>query len=571
MAYFGEDMDLDPYEDEFNINLGLFPDVFGAGRRALDSLPGILAGIYARGRELSSNAGGYEDDEDFIYRGPIYQTSDGTVQMQGPMHTTPVLLDQEVGGGGAPRRPTSTSSTSARPTTPTPSIYGIEGGGGGTRIITLPGGRTIPVPEGLNPLQLLVQGYITSEIYKQETGEDAPDVTQPNQTAEPVELVQETGDPLRRTTDPDPVNPVTPDPDPDPQAPINPQEPVDPVIPDPVDPVIPDPVDPTVPDPVDPVDPDPVISDPIDMSDPLDPVVTDPGDNTDPVDPGNNSNNGADSGNGDGTGGEGFDYEKFVEAFSKLYPAIPAGASFEEGTVPRIIPTALSYGSEVKDYARLIDAINREISPEQAETATNLYGQVTSAVRDAQSDEMQSLIRRSDMLGAEAESLMGPLSFLDRRDADQLGLGQAVAGGRGLGNVAPFLADRQRAERRDQNLQLAGDLLGQQRATNALMSDIESGIYSQIAPDIGVDPGQVLGITGMDIGNVLGERQGTRAAEAISRGAERQLYAQAMPYAGQAVQFGYDMIRNLLNRNKDSAGFPVNQDTRPMANVNPIV
>ena len=54
----------------------------------------------------------------------------------------------------------------------------------------------------------------------------------------------------------------------------------------------------------------------------------------------------------------------------------------------------------------------------------------------------------------------------------------------------------------------------------------------------------------MDIGNILGERQGTRAAEAIASGAERQLYAQAMPYAGQAVQFGYDMIRNLLNRDK---------------------
>jgi hypothetical protein len=529
MAYFGEEMDLDPYEgDDYFLNLGLYGDQSGyysLGQQALSSLPGILRGIYARARELSSNAGGYEDDEDFIYRGPIYQTSDGTIQMQGPMHTTPVLLDQEVGGGGAPRRPTSTTSTPARPTTPTPSIYDIEGGGGGQRPITLPGGRTILVPENLNPLQLLTQGLITREIYKQETGEDAPDITQTNQVAEPVESVQETGDPLRRTTDPDPVDPITPDP---------------------VDPIIPDPVDPT-PDPVDPVDPDPVIPDPIDMSDPVDPVVTDPGNG---IDPGNNSNNGTDPGPSDGNGGEGFDYDKFFEGLSKLYPAIPAGASFEEGTVPRIIPTALSYGPEVKDYAQLIDAINREISPKQAETATNLYSQITEATREAQSPLMKSLARRSEMQGLEAERLMGPLSFLEGRDATQAGYGQAVSGGRGLGNISEMLAGRQRAEQKNVNLQLASNLLGQQRATAGLMADIESGIYGQIAPEIGVDPGQVLGITGMDIGNILGERQGTRAAEAIASGAERQLYAQAMPYAGQAVQFGYDMIRNLLNRDK---------------------
>jgi hypothetical protein len=437
------------------------------------------------------------------------------------MHTTPVLLDQEVGGGGAPRRPTSTTSTPARPTTPTPSIYGIEGGGGGWRIITLPGGRTIPVPEGLNPLQLLVQGYITREIYKQQTGEDAPDITQTNQVAEPVELVQETGDPLRRTTDtvvPGDTGPGD-------------TETIDPIT--------------NIQQPVSGTD----ISEVSDLSDGG--LRKDMNEEEENVDDGvvDDGAVGDSTGTGPGTSegtGEGFDYEKFFEAYSKLYPAIPAGASFEEGTVPRIIPTALSYGSEVKDYARLIDAINREISPEQAETATNLYGQITGAVREAQSPLMKSLTRRSEMQGLEAERLMGPLSFLEGRDATQAGYGQAAALGRTLD---PALREQQagrlREEQRNVNLQLASNLLGQQRATAGLMADIEGGIYSQIAPDIGV-----LGITGMDIGNVLGERQGTRAAEAISKGAERQLYAQAIPYAGQAVQFGYDMIRDLLNRNK---------------------
>ena len=524
MAYFGEEMDLDPYEgDDYFLNLGLYGDQSGyysLGQQALSSLPGILRGIYARGRELSGNAGGYEDDEDFIYRGPISQTSDGTIQMQGPMHTTPVLLDQEVGGGGAPRRPTSTTVDGSASTSG--SIYNTEGSGGGMRPIRTPAG-IIYVPEGLNPLQLLTQGLITREIYKQETGEDAPDITQTNQVAEPVESVQETGDPLRRTTDT--VVPSDPAP--------GDTEVIDPIT--------------NIQQPVSGTD----ISEVSDLSDGG--LRKDMNEEEEIIGDGvvDGEVVGDGTGQSDGTGtGEGFDYDKFFEGLSKLYPAIPAGASFEEGTVPRIIPTALSYGPEVKDYAQLIDTINRGISPKQAETATNLYGQITGAVRDSQSEEMKSLIRRSDMLGVEAQRKMGPLSFLEARNATQTGYGQAVSGGRGLGNIREALAGRQQAEQENVNLQIAGDLISQQRATNALMSDIEGGIYSQIAPEIGVDPGQVLGITGMDIGNILGERQGTRAAEAISRGAERQLYAQAMPYAGQAVQFGYDMIRNLLNRDK---------------------
>lgn len=521
-------MDLDPYEgDDYFLNLGLYGDEYGdltPGQRALAGLPGILRGIYARGRELSGNAVGYEDqDGDGIYGETEFDPVTG-LPIYDPMNpslaiyeqTTPVLLDQEVGGGGAPRRPTSTTVDGSASTSG--SIYNTEGRGGGMRPIRTPAG-IIFVPEGLNPLQLLTQGLITREIYKQETGEEAPDVTQPNQTAEPVELVQETGDPLRRTTDPDPVDPVTPDP----QAPVNPQEPVDPVIPDPVDP--------TVPDPVDPVDPDPVISDPIDMSDPLDPVVTDPGDNIDPgngIDPGNNSNNGADPGNGDGTGGEGFDYEKFFQMLGSI-PAFQSGGSFEAGEVPGIYPTAIESLPQASAFIQSILELDRPVSEQQAELKTDIYKDIIGDVREAQSPLMQSLARRSEQLGAQAEGLMGPLSFLEERGATQAGFGQASALGR---EIDPLLREQQagrlREEQKNINLQLAGNLLGQQRATAGLMADIESGIYGRMAPDIGVDAGTILGIAGTDIQNVLGEKLGREYSEAIREGSRREQQRQLL-------------------------------------------
>jgi hypothetical protein len=235
---------------------------------------------------------------------------------------------------------------------------------------------------------------------------------------------------------------------------------------------------------------------------------------------------------GDGTGGGNAGYEKFFEMINSY---IASGEPIKEGEVKGIYEQFIETSPQSADAIRSFLALDRPVSEEQAELKTDIYGNVIEGIRDAQSDEMKSLIRRSDMLGAEAESLMGPLSFLDRRDADQLGLGQAVAGGRGLGNVAPFLADRQRAERRDQNLQLAGDLLGQQRATNQLMTGIESGIYSQMAPDIGLDFGQMLGISGVDVQNILGESQSARAARAAERGANIKLGIEAAPvFAGAA-------------------------------------
>ena len=242
---------------------------------------------------------------------------------------------------------------------------------------------------------------------------------------------------------------------------------------------------------------------------------------------------------GDGTGGSNAGYEKFFELINSY---IASGEPIEEGDVAGIYQKFIETSPEASDAIRSFLALDRPVSEDQAELKTDIYGSVTEGIRDAQSDEMKSLIRRSDMLGAEAERLMGPLSFLDRRDADQLGLGQAVAGGRGLGNVAPFLADRQRAERRDQLLGLAGDLLGQQRATNQLMTGIESGIYSQMAPDIGLDFGQMLGISGVDVQNILGERQSARAAKAAERGANVKLGIEAAPIFAGAAKSIYDFL-----------------------------
>ena len=97
MAYYDDGTDIDPYEgDDYFLNLGLFGgqglygDEYGdltPGQRALASLPGILRGIYARGRELSGNAGGYEDvDGDGI--------ADGIYSGQGASQGTPVNIIQ---------------------------------------------------------------------------------------------------------------------------------------------------------------------------------------------------------------------------------------------------------------------------------------------------------------------------------------------------------------------------------------------------------------------------------------------------------------------------------------------
>ena len=46
-----------------------------------------------------------------------------------------------------------------------------------------------------------------------------------------------------------------------------------------------------------------------------------------------------------------------------------------------------------------------------------------------------------------------------------------------------------------------------------------------MAPNIGVDPGQILGISGIDISNLIGERQARLAADAERYSARKQQQA----------------------------------------------
>jgi len=224
-----------------------------------------------------------------------------------------------------------------------------------------------------------------------------------------------------------------------------------------------------------------------------------------------------------------------------LIAAFAERGEITPGQLQDIFPEAVSQikSGAPKEFAEEVIALDREIAPQQAGFATDLYGQITGAVRDAQSPLMQSLARRSEMQGLEAERLMGPLSFLEDRDATQAGYGQAVSGGRGLGNISKMLAGRQRAEQKNVNLQLASNLLGQQRATAGLMADIEGGIYSQIAPNIGIDPNVLLNVFGTDIGNRLSLIQNTQRSEAIRDSGDKQLAAEfAGPVVGGLLDLG---------------------------------
>jgi len=235
---------------------------------------------------------------------------------------------------------------------------------------------------------------------------------------------------------------------------------------------------------------------------------------------------------GGGSGGSNAGYEKFFEMINSY---IASGEPIKEGDVKGIYEQFIETSPQSADAIRSFLALDRPVSEEQAELKTDIYKDIIGDVREAQSPLMKSLTRRSEMQGAEAERLMGPLSFLEDRDATQAGYGQAVSGGRGLGNISEMLAGRQRAEQKNVNLQLAGNLLGQQRATAGLMADVESGIYSQMAPDIGLDIGQMLGISGIDVQNKLGESQSARAARAVERGANVKLGIQAAPIFASAA------------------------------------
>ena len=616
---YDDGTDIDPYEgDDYFLNLGLFGgqglygDEYGdqtPGQRALASLPGILRGIYARGRELSGNAGGYEDQDgdgiaDGIYggQGGLQGSPVNIVQRNEAGEVTGIVQGVKIGYGDNARvvtldelasinevrkregqdsittatpgytpvyvdesgavvsnetitgssdsttgTPSTTTDTSVSPiyTTPTPSIEDLGGGGGGgMRVITLSNGRSISVPENLKPLQLLTKGHITREIYKYITGEDAPADTAPDDTSNVDDNNNlDSNNNLDGTISPDETasdnTTVTP---------------VDNTIVTPVDNTVVTPVDNTITEeimtdseriglPADytgtagsyqyengrivgmsesSTDPDPSDNGADPDTKVTDPGVTDPGD--DGTDPGGGTKKGPGDGSGEYTE-EGFDYEKFFQMLGAI-PAFQSGASFEEGEVPGIYPTAIQSLPQATAFINSILGLDRPVSEQQAQLKTDIYGNIIKDVREAQSPLMQSLAQRSEQLGAQAEELMGPLSFLEGRGATQTGYGQAAALGRAIDpGLREQQAGRLRGEQRNVNLQLASNLLGQQRATAGLMADIESGIYSRMAPDIGVDPGSILGIAGTDIQNILGEQAARQYSEALREGSRREQQA----------------------------------------------
>lgn len=260
---------------------------------------------------------------------------------------------------------------------------------------------------------------------------------------------------------------------------------------------------------------------------------------------------------GDGTGGQGITPEQALQFFTQLsaIPAFQTGEALEGGAVPGIYPTAIGSLPQATSFIQSMLELDRAVSPQQAETALDLYRQITGGVREAQSPLMKSLARRAEMQGVEAERLMGPLSFLEERGATQAGYGQAAALGRTLD---PALREQQagrlREEQRNVNLQLASNLLGQQRATAGLMADIESGIYGRMAPEIGVDPGQILGIAGTDIQNILGEQAARQYSEAIREGSRREQQAKILETGVSLIpDFKFGPIR--YEEGKISLGF----------------
>lgn len=115
------------------------------------------------------------------------------------------------------------------------------------------------------------------------------------------------------------------------------------------------------------------------------------------------------------------------------------------------------------------------------------------------------------------------LDFLQQRDADQLGFAQAEAFGRSLGPLGAALANRGRQERKVENLLAASDLLGRSQSVARDLTGIQGNIYSQIAPNVGVDPGQVINIAGTDIRNLLTERGTRQLADATREAGQREV------------------------------------------------
>jgi len=447
----------------------------------------------------------------------------------------------EVGGGGPPRRTDDSGST----------INDGGSSGGGMRPIRTPLGM-IYVPEIIadNPGQLLTQGYITNEIYNYFTGQDAP--------GEPVELVQETGDPLRKETMTDAeLNGL----DPNFTGEDNGQRYENGML------VSSDGLENTgslsatggsssVGD-IDAGDSESSASvGDIDAGDSeasanvgdIDVGDSESSANVGNIDVSSQSGQGGAGGNvsvniGGGSGLSSGEITEILKTsgITGLITTLSDRGEITPGQLQDIFPEAVSQikSGEPKEFAEEVIKLDREIAPQQAELATDLYGQVTSAVRDSQNPLVKSLFNRGETLDSSIAQYFDPnLSFLEQRGAEQQGFAEALAFGR------PFSQSDERAKRRiqdrkDLNFQLGLQGLGQQQNLAALTSDIEGGIYSQIAPNIGIDPNVLLNVFGTDIGNRLSLIQSTQGAEAIRDSGDKQLAAEiAGPVFGGLLDLG---------------------------------
>jgi hypothetical protein len=456
----------------------------------------------------------------------------------------------EVGGGGPPRRTDDSGSI----------INDGGSSGGGMRPIRTPLG-TIYVPEIIadNPGQLLTQGYITNEIYNYFTGQDAPD--------EPVELVQETGDPLRKETMTDAqLNGL----DPNFTGEDNGLRYENGML------VSSDGLENTgslsatggsssVGD-IDAGDSESSASvGDIDAGDSeasanvgdIDVGDSESSANVGNIDVSSQSGQGGAGGNVSVNigGGSGLSSGEITEILKTsgivgLITTLSDRGEITPGQLQDIFPEAVSTikSGAPKEFSEEVIKLDREISPQQAELATDLYAQVTGAVRDSQNPLVKSLFDRGETLDSSIAQYFDPnLSFLQQRGAEQQGFAEALAFGR------PFSQSDERAKRRiqdrkDLNFQLGLQGLGQQQNLAALTSGIEGSIYSQIAPNIGIDPNVLLNVSGTDIGNRLSLIQSTQGAEAIRDSGDKQLAAEfAAPVFGGLLDIGVDYAKDKLN------------------------
>ena len=491
---------------------GSFDDsdpLFNAGRRALSSLPGILGQMAGRASELSSNAGGYEDVDGDGGSGSIYTPT-----------TTTVSEDPMVTGGGTP---VELNPDGTPVTTPSGSIYDVSGttqtnptpgGGGGSVEFEVSPGVYIAIPEGTIGLatELLQRGVPIANLLNEINKEKNLNVSEVNNTIVPDPNTAVTTVDNTVVTPADDTTLTNTDMTPEQEEELAELRAKNAELQAQVD---------NFENPQGDVTTGEVKTD-ADASAKVGDIDLDAGDIYSDV-----KSEGGQGGSGGNVsvnieGEAGFDPNAFeaIKPYLDIYSS--SSDPLEEGVMPKILPEATGSLGLVKKFAEGVDAINRDIGFNQAKTATDIYGQTISDVEDSQSSLFKSNVQQAGQLGDQIDSLMG-LDFLQQRDADQLGFGQAEALGRSLGSLGSMLAGRQRAESKRENLRTASDLLGRKQSVAADLASIQGSIYSQVAPNIGVDPGAVINIAGTDINNILRERGTRQLADATRESGKKDL------------------------------------------------